>query len=192
MDIKVAVGVPHTGMVHAKFAMSLAQVLAYSTVTGIPTMLIDQKTSLIQKGRHEIVAKALEMDASHVLFLDSDMVFPMSIIEILLSHKTEIVGCDYRRTVPPHENTAKGKTKVKTMSGATAVTMLGTGCLLIDIDVFRSLGEPYFKSEWTAASGWQSEDYNFCLRASLLGYTVYCDYDASKEIIHIGQEGYMV
>jgi len=183
--MKVAVGVPYKTMVHGKFAFSLAQVVAYSTVRGIPVMLIDQTTSIIEKGRHEIVEKALELEATHVLFLDSDMVFPMDILERLLASGKEIIGCDYPKTTPPHGRTSRGRQRDGTVED------IGTGCLLVDLRVFRMIGTPYFKVEWDAGRGeFQGEDYNFCLRARLAGFQIYMDKKASKEIVHLGLEGY--
>jgi len=189
----IGIGVPNAGTVLSEFAMSLAQITAFSTAKGIPVVLINQETSIIEKGRHDIVAQALKLGCSHVLFLDSDMIFPMNVLEALLDAKKTIVGANYSTRTEPTRPTAKdlNDKDISWNTGVREVSKLATGCLLVDLQVFEDIGKPYFAVEWSdELNDFVGEDYNFCVRVNLAGYKVFCDHDLSREIVHVGKQGH--
>jgi len=185
--MRVAIAVPHTGTVHAKFAFSLAQMVTYATVSGIEVAMVDAQTSLVPKGRHELVQQAMGAEADAIIFFDSDMVFPMETVAGLVNADKDIIGLNYRRTVPPHDETARNIHK------DGSCDWIGTGGLFINLCVFRDIGVPYFKIDYDKEKDtFQSEDYNFALRARLVGYKIWVHKELSKGVVHIGQEGYVL
>lgn len=187
--MKIALGIPSMDMCHTDFAMSLAMLVSNSShELGI----INEKTSVIQKGRHTIVERALELGADKILFLDTDMVFPRDTIDRLIARDKLIVGCNASTRTAPFKSTAKdldGKYVDIKSDMITKVGYLGTGCLLVDMEVFKKIGKPYFDIKWNDVD-FLNEDYNFCVRAREEGYDIWCDTKMSKEIVHLGQARY--
>ena len=182
----VALGIPSGDMVHADFAMSLAMLCMN---TGSQALLLNARSSLVPLGRNQCVGAAQIMKATHLLFLDSDMIFPADTLARLLIHNKDIVGASYSRRVPPFHPltvTEEGE-HVHITSGLRSVKLLPTGCLLIRLSVFQSLSAPYFN---LAAEGGQlrGEDYYFCEKARAAGFTLWCDGDLSLQLGHIGQK----
>lgn len=184
----VAIGVPSGDMVHADFAMSLANLCRHS---GPPFFLINAKSSLVALGRNQCAAAALLAKATHLFFLDTDMVFPTNTLVRLLQHDKDIVGAVYsQRAAPFHPLgvTKEGEHKHVTR-GLHAMKIIPTGCMLIRMSVFSKIPKPWFN---TVADGEQllGEDYFFCDQARRAGFEVWCDGDLSREVGHIGQKLY--
>jgi hypothetical protein len=194
MSIKIAIGVPSGDMVHADFAMSLARLMSYTMLSKdkIDIILINVKSSIVQKGRHETVLKALKFKVDYLLFLDSDMVFPADVIIRLLDSGMDVIGCNYPTRNTPFKPTCRNKLEQLVNSSDDSITEVGfiaTGCLLINMKVFKKMKAPYFNVEWRGKD-FLGEDYLFCEAARKLGYSVFCDNKLSKEIKHIGCAGY--
>lgn len=195
--MRLAIGFPNTGMVHSDFATSLASMVHYSIFHAQDVQfvgLVNMRTSCIEKGRHDIVEMAFSLDADKLLFLDTDMVFPIDTIERLAKYDKEIVGCDYLTRHPPLKNTARDKDKDlidPSRTGLTEVGFLATGCLMVSMCVFKQIGKPYFRVHYDEAhNSFIGEDYIFCERARGEGFRIWCDHDLSKKVQHIGDYRY--
>ena len=163
----------------------------------VPFMLFFATGGYPHLNRTAIVDQALSQDASHVMFIDNDMVFPPNGITTLLSHKKEIVGANYSERRLPLVSTVKfadsngilqdvdGDDIPKTLFPCYA---LGTGFMLIECSVFKKIPKPWFFYEsYTHTDGVtteMTEDVYFCKKAKEYGYTVYCD-----PTIHLGHIG---
>ncbi len=125
--------------------------------------LIVRQGSLIDRNRNEIVRLMLEHPAqfTHLLFLDSDMIFPQHTLKQLLNHQKPVVGGLYFQRVPPFypivfdriqkENQEIEYQFLKSASHLTElhqVGAMGTGCLLVERKVFESMKAPWFAIEW--------------------------------------------
>jgi hypothetical protein len=184
----VALGVPSGDFVNADFAMSLAMLCMNP---GAPVALVNAKSSLVPLGRNQCVGAAQAMKASHLLFLDTDMVFPADTLRRLLAHEKDIVGATYsKRAAPFHPLTiTEGGKLAQVSSGLHRVKLLPTGCLLIRLGVFDQLSAPYFNLE-TEGGQLRGEDYYFCERARAAGFELWCDGDLSSQLGHAGQKIY--
>ncbi|MDE2030235.1 MAG: glycosyl transferase family 2, partial [Alphaproteobacteria bacterium] len=144
-------------------------------------------------GRNQCAGAAQITKATHLLFLDTDMVFPADMLARLLAHDKDIVGATYSQRMPPfHPLTVTGNgSHEHVTSGLQRVRLLPTGCMLIKTRVFDALEKPYFNM---AAENGQlrGEDYYFCEKARAAGIEVWCDGDLSREIGHIGQKIYRI
>ncbi len=186
MENRVAICIPSGDELKADFAMSLAGMVS---VTKTKIGLCNAKSSIVAIGRNLLVGQAQEIKATHMLFLDSDMVFPVNTLDRLLSHKKDIVGCVYSRRVPPiftMGSTRDGKT-VHINSGLHSMAMIPTGCLLIKMSVFDKLDKPYFKGRIDDNGTIIGEDVEFCEQVIKAGYDIWCDVELSPQIGHIGQ-----
>jgi hypothetical protein len=103
--------------------------------------LINSRSSLVAVGRNQCAGAAQIMKASHLLFLDSDMVFPADTLARLLAHNKDIVGATYSKRVPPFHPltvTEEGE-QVQITSGLCRVKLIPTGCLLMRTKIFDAL-----------------------------------------------------
>lgn len=188
----VVIGMTSGDQVFAEFALCIAYMFTYTrekvkwlNLIGV----INERTSLVHKGRNQIIIEAKKLKADSVLFLDTDMTFPCDTLERLAMKKKQIVGCDYMRRRPPFKNTVKeisGSYAPYNATGCREVQYIGTGCLLADLAVFDKIGEPYFDTVYDKEVGFVGEDYRFCERARLAGHQVFCDFDLSKHVGHLG------
>jgi len=182
----VAICVPSGDMVHADFAMNLATLCLNP---GSRACIINAKSSLVALGRNQCVEAALVAGASHVFFIDSDMVFPPDALARLLAHNKDIVGCAYAQRVPnPHPLgvTLEGE-HVNVTAGLRKMKIIPTGCLMIKTSVFAKLEKPWFNTG-VEAGKIVGEDYFFCAAAISAGFEIWCDGDLSRGIGHIGQQ----
>ncbi len=94
----VLIGIPvYGGICYADFMMSLINLTKALEHHKIKYELhIVQNESLITRARNGIVAKFMEnINYSHLLFLDSDLMFEAETILTMLKEKKEIVGASY-------------------------------------------------------------------------------------------------
>ena len=124
----------------------------------------------------------------------------------LMRHDVDIVGANCISRRPPYALTARTEANEwvytsNESSGLEKVGKVGTGVLLVSMEVFKNIEPPWFNLEWFpmghhlhTQEGNQDvllgEDYWFCDVAKKAGYEIYIDHDVSKEVLHIGQFGY--
>ena len=100
--MKIVVGIPSQETVMTTFAISLATLLRGSN-GNLELGIINNRSCSVSGNRNTIVKVAQEIKADYILFLDSDMVFPSTILTTLLSRKKDIVAGLYRKRYPPFE-----------------------------------------------------------------------------------------
>ncbi|MDR3526884.1 MAG: hypothetical protein P4L57_06355 [Rhizomicrobium sp.] len=185
---KIAVCYPSGDMVHADFALALAGLCL--SVHPIETTVVNTKSSIVAEARNIAVQRAQEAGADYLLFLDSDMVFPQTVLHRLLIHQKDIVGAVYTKRVAPYDllGTMLAGAEPPGADGLVEMLRLPTGCLLIRMAVFEKLTRPYFHFAVDEEHGTMlGEDYVFCDRARLAGYRLWADFSLSQEIGHLGQ-----
>jgi glycosyltransferase involved in cell wall biosynthesis len=190
---KVAISFPSGDMVHADFALALAGLC--NSTPPLETPIINNKSSIVAIARNNGIKRAQELETDFILFLDSDMVFPRTTLHRLLLHRKDIVGATYTKRVAPYSilGLALDSTPVCDARGLTEMRHLPTGCLLIRMEVFKSLSQPYFRFLNDEKTGEiMGEDYVFCDRAREAGFGIWCDTTLSQEIGHIGQQIYKI
>ena len=180
-------------MVHADFALALAGLC--NSTPPIETPIVNVKSSIVAIARNNGVARAQELGADYLLFLDSDMVFPRSTLLRLLAYGRDIVGATYLRRTPPFAilGARLAEAPAPDAPGLAEMQHLPTGCLLIRMKVFEAMTRPYFRFRHDETTGDViGEDYDFCDRARELGFRIWCDAALSFEIGHIGQTIYRI
>jgi hypothetical protein len=168
--------------------------------------------------RNVVVQRALHHSAgyTHILFLDADMVWPTDVLlQMLRYHDKGIVSGRYHLKggtfapvammnghVPEGSNTKQyafdvdyrndGKTDA---DGLRKVEIVGMGCTLIPMEVFRTLERPWFYYE-NDDDGWPrvSEDVPFCRNAGEAGFPIYWApaVDCGHATINVVTEGYFI
>ncbi|MDR3374098.1 MAG: hypothetical protein P4L98_10255 [Ancalomicrobiaceae bacterium] len=190
---KVAVCFPSSDIVHADFALCLANLCMFSQNAGLNITVINAKSSIVAEARNSAVRHAQECGADTLLFLDSDMVFPKAALVQLIGHGKDIVGATYCKRVPPYKLLGVMRSEAASDEGGGLVemTLLPTGCMLISMAVFERLSRPYFRFETNEEAGnIRGEDYVFCERAARAGYRVWCDVPLTNQMGHVGQKAY--
>jgi hypothetical protein len=180
-------------MVHADAVACWLMLQHYCLVKGIRHGLVNSKCSLVEVGRNNLVAAAQQIEATHLLFLDSDMMVPPQTLERLMSHGKDIVGATYTKRRGPFDLTHReldGSAGQIGQPGLREVSRIATGCLLINMKVFEKLTKPYFPVMWSPQGECISEDNVFCDRAREQGFGVWLDIDLSQEVQHLGQYSY--
>lgn len=192
--MKIAIVIPSGDMVHTDFAMCLTRLVAASMGTGIQPVIINPKSSLVQKGRWFGVTEALSHDADKVLFIDSDQTFPANALIRLLSHNKKFVSATCRLRQDKVEYAARSENgeriNMSHYTGLRQVTSVGFAFSLIDVELFKKIDEPWFNVIFDNGQ-WVSEDESFCHAAVEYGYETWVDADLTKEIGHIGTKNYI-
>ncbi len=199
MDEKqiVVIGMPATNQVATWFAMDFARLMLYMakrrpSVRVIPMV---SEGSLIPQQRQMLVAAAMQTEATHMMWLDTDMRFPPDTLARLMDRNLDIVGANYSERRPPFRPVAfrnwndmnlRAYTKPDS-TGLERVAAIGSGALLVRMDVYRKLDIPHYLVGWsTAKAAFLGEDMYFCFKAGQDGYEIFVDHDVSQQIKHVG------
>ena len=201
-EFKIAIAFPSHDKVDSLFAHSLAELSAYTAAAllasgaefeyGIKAVY----GTYLHKARTEILKDALKDNVSHLLWVDSDMIFPKDAFIRLMGHGKTIVGANYsQRGLPPDWVAIKQcspgvKCETKNDStGLEKVEAIGFGCVLFDMRVIR---EKLPSDPWFGIGDVYGEDVWFCKKmGEEHGVEIFVDHDLSKEVRHIGTYQYV-
>lgn len=140
------------------------------------------------------------------MFIDSDMMFPHWGIDRLVDRNFDIVGGLYfGRKVPrpialnidPRDRKPKVIGKIESKTEPFQVSIVGTGFMLINMNVFKKVDPPFFYHEKPTEFGLAElpfphnelgEDMVFCLKAQEKGFKVWVD--PTIPLGHIGEHVY--
>lgn len=192
---KLVIGMCSGGTVRAETVMSLIGGIYYLGERGIAANILMQIGGYVALNRNKIVAEAIKANATHLMFLDADMMFDPEAIYQLIEHQKDIIAGNYNVRRDPLSKGASGST-VKMMVDKQIVSLTElpkglfqcyaapTGFMLIRLDIFKKLKKPYFV-EWETPDGLHTtEDIEFCKRANTVNIKIYCDPEI--KIGHIG------
>ena len=193
----IAICVPSGRQVEADMAFSLAGLTAFSA-EHYRLGLFNEKSSVITRAREHLAERAIaHIQPDFILFIDSDLRFPPHALKTLVDQAgpgKDIVCATYKKRSPPFEILGQLKDeKIDLMSQGffhEAMFMPG-GFMLIKTAVFRKLSHPWFfetYDEPNIAGGYMSEDFNFCRKARVNGFSIWCDLKLSEEIGHVGEQ----
>ena len=198
--LNIAVLVPTGGVCRTFFVHSLLALFMHQDhlrerpeVSDLRLTLMLAEMSVIHDNREILVRRALDWGATHVLFLDDDMVFPPDILSQLLGRRLPFVACNYPQRRAPLRFTAldaDASAVLVTDADSTGVvpgSLAGLGVALIAREVLEAVPEPRFLPGWdTEKNGYIGEDFAFCDAARAAGFPVWIDQDASRRIGHLG------
>lgn len=146
--------------------------------------------------RNEVVKEFLDTDCDVLWFLDSDVVPPHHVMDLVALHynKWEAAGAPYpvfmsqpgqeqRQIVftvyEGHNGGGLAPANIP-MEGQKFVDGIATGCIFVKREVFERLNAPYFEFEYDSETRalTKGEDIGFCLKLSKLGIKFYVDFTA--------------
>lgn len=187
----VLVGILHVDNVTMAWALGLRNLIIPGGILPVTGMPYDMS-------RNVICMRALEVGASHVFMLDSDVICPPDTILRLISHGQPFISGVYSRRSPPHAVPVMLKngqwiTKYP-RNRVIEVDLVGSGCLLIRRDFLERIPPQRAGHHWFS---WQvdmkgtlpeneclSEDFTLCRHAQKHGYKVLVD--TGIQCKHIG------
>lgn len=191
-QIKLAIGIPNTGVIKASTVFCLIRM-----IKALPCdySVIFQQGCIVHQNRENIVKEAIKQKCTHLLFIDSDMFFEADAVMTLLGRDKDIVGVNsHLRKFPITSTIQMPEEKKLTLKedhpdGFLTVDAVTTAFLLIKLDVFKKLSHPWFfwevDKEGNTVLG---EDYWFCRAAKEVGYDVWVD--LSVKMGHVGDYTY--
>ena len=137
--------------------------------------------------RNNLVDKALQIGATHLMMMDVDQVYHPQTITRLLSHKLPMVGALVHRRYPPFDSLMLKTVEINERrngyvsideweEGALVeVDATGSGCLMFNMDVFRKMPRPWFKASINPDGSVVGEDIHFCQELKAAGYRIFVD-----------------
>jgi glycosyltransferase involved in cell wall biosynthesis len=132
--------------------------------------------------RNNAVREALEMNADHIFFIDHDNVLEPNTLVRLLQYNVPVVGSLYFERKYPHlpliytfeDDYKTARIVYEYPKGLVKVDVIGLGCSLFDINVFKQMPEPWFTYEYKGHT-WGTEDLAFFHKLKDANVGVYID-----------------
>lgn len=165
-----------------------------------PTVYL-KPNSLVYDSRNLLSLYAIENQFDNVLWLDSDMIFPLNTLTKLEAYNMDMVTGLYVKRHEPVEPVLYEKIEEPTRGkdgklianiesynnyprdAFFPVAGCGFGCVLTSTKLLKAVWDTYGPA--FNPYPWASEDISFCHRVNELGYQIYCD--SSVSCGHIGQ-----
>ena len=176
--MKLLIGVPTLDFLHFEFVRSLTDLIMRLNREKVDFEVKFITGTLVYAARDKIACHAINNGFTHVLWLDSDMVFQDSILDDLMfsgkdfvcgrfnARRKPFVSCQFSRLVPL-ERVEDYPTDTFEIAGC------GFGCVLTSVDILKKV---QFQNStcFLPMSGF-GEDIAFCIRAREIGVKIYCE-----------------
>lgn len=202
--VDLVIAIPTAGMVRMSFAYSLCGMVSATAARGMPTrpeaelsICMDiVESSVIHTNREQLVKRAIDSGKTHLMFLDDDMTFEPTVLEIMLGRRQAVVCTNYLIKTAKPEFVAVGLdgSRIPTTERSTGLQPIaysGFGCSLFEVAVFKRTPQPWFLPKFDPASSTYTTEDNPCYeRLREVGATVYLDHDASKLLSHVGSRAW--
>lgn len=193
---RVLIGIATYNSIHVETTASLLNLYRNCKT---PVQIRFTPYTYIHVARSSLLTKAIELNATHLMFIDSDMIFNSTDLDKLVAQDKDIIGGLYHKRVAPHSPVIyrqKGKELkvIKKIPKETfPVDVIGMGFTLIKMSVFKNMEPPFFyyanPQEFNLKPSTLfdlGEDTTFCLKARKTGHKIWCDPNVA--LTHIGQE----
>lgn len=196
---KISICVPCRDSVHSGFAYDLARLMQLSTQLDISAQLHFNCGTIITNLREALLREAVAAGSSHLLWLDSDMMFPPDTLERLLAHQLPVVAANYATRTSPHKTVAYADITDWTSylihaaddPALIEVQAVGMGCMLVDLSVVEDLPSPVFELLWQPDSqDHLGEDFVFCAKLRAQGNAIMIDTALSRDLLHLGTKAF--
>ena len=193
-SVKVSICVPCRDTVHAAFAFDLAKLMQHCQLIETEVTPHFCIGTLIVNQRDQLAEMALAAGSTHILWLDSDMMFPPDTVQRLLAHDAPIVAGNYVTRQYPHKTVAythmhdwRSYVINTGKQDPISVAAVGMGCMLVNTAVIREMPRPRFQTMWIPETDdHMGEDFYFCSRAKELGFDILIDDALSCDLQHLG------
>lgn len=196
MDVRLAVGVPNSGSVKVDTVRGLISLVG-ELGGELPLNFLFHGGCYVHKNRETLVKQAIEYNYTHLLFVDTDMVWEAGSAKKLLDAKKPIIGANYNERRLPLRSTVKVANKKdeiiaydtsKFPDKPVRVHSIATGFMLIDLSIMKDVPKPWFFFDTKEGEFNMGEDIWFCEQVKKAGYDIWCE--PTIKIGHIGEYRY--
>jgi len=190
--MKLSICIPARDQVHTVFARSLAYLTGKLTEKNIDYELHIVSSSVISESRTRLANEALDANATHMLWLDTDLHFPPTVVDKFLRHNKDIVAANYSTRYSPYQSVAftnpnNIEERLNATSGMHKVWAVGMGCMMTKAEVFSKIPKPWFAHQYNKdTDNFSGEDIYFCNQAYDNDIQIWIDADVSMQMAHIG------
>ena len=204
MDLRIAVVVPSGPTWVADFATSLISMIGYFTNTPVKgyrtesIRVLNIKGSVLPTSRLNGLKAAKAIDASHLLFVDSDHTFPPDMLHQLLHWHKDVVAVNCVTKSLPATTTARTFNPKNTQGDIIysdpekkglldRVWRVGTGVMLLSKKAYMQIPHDSFAMTYKPdADTYQGEDWTMCEALDNAGVPIYVDHGLSRQVGHVG------
>lgn len=179
--MKLLIGIPTHDFIHVEFVKCLMALLDQLKRDGVDYTLDIDSGTLVYIARERISNKAINEGYSHVLWLDSDMVFQPTILDdLMFSGKSFVTGVYHARrkghascifkSIDIHKGVERFE---EYPNEAFRIAGCGFGCVLIETDILKAV--TLNKGPCFLPMAGYGEDLAFCKRATEMGFEIWCE-----------------
>lgn len=187
--MKLLIAIPTLDYIHVNFMECLLKLTKELTERGVDYEVKIKSGTLVYLAREELTSYALGFEFTHVLWLDSDMIFTEDIIDDLFDTEKDFVcgvfharrpgfqSCIFKSLTPPERYTCREYplNTFKIEGCGMAATLIKTEILKAVRDEFGTCFTPAYNL---------GEDLAFCKRALMKGFEIWCE--PTVRVGHIG------
>lgn len=189
--MKLLIAIPTLDFMHTEFVKSLLNLTKQLNEEGIPYEVKIISGTLVYLAREEIVSYALGYEFTHVLWLDSDMVFDGDVFDNLYELGKDFAtaifharrpghqSCIFKSLVPPERYKWNEYPDVPFL-----IKGCGMASTLTSTKVLKEVRD-HFGNCFTPAYN-LGEDLAFCKRADELGFEIWCE-----PFVRVGHIGHL-
>lgn len=202
MSKNILIATPCTETVSAYYNTSLVEALQYLQMRSGELEDIKYSyqafftSSSSLETKSNIVKYAKKIEATHIIWVNSNMLFPMETFFQLISHNKDFVAVNYSTNRAPFKFTALSKkddknfdivSTIEETTGLQKVSAVKMGLCITSISCFDDNEKPWFNFTYneTEDDYLIDDDYTFCLSIEDK-VDIHVDHDLSKSVRHIG------
>ena len=206
-ELKIVIVIPSMTHWHAEFAMSLIGLMSYFQNTRVGNsrvqsiQVVNKRGSILPNLRLQGLKAAKELEATHLLWLDSDHSFAPDLLNRLLAHEKDVVAANCAVKTLPSMPTArsfdpldpKGQPVYTDWNshGLQRVWRIGTGIMLMSSRAFLQIPHSAFAMTYVESTdSYRGEDWGICEALQEVGCPIFIDHDVSNACTHIGNFHY--
>ena len=205
MSRHIGIAIPCQDQVDAWFTHDLCRAMAHHAFA-FPDdnlTLSMHQSAFLAEARNVLVKELIEAGADFVVFLDSDMRFPPTLLNDLCSHDLPVVAANCAKRRRPISATARKEnpddpSKLDAVwpdpdkrEGIEKIAVVGTAVMAVKAEVFFEIAFPWFNTPWHPEDQrFVGEDLFFCAQLKTAGIGLYIDHGVSWQVGHIGQYEY--
>lgn len=186
--MSIAILIPSGEDWKARFGQSVSSLTGFLGLHKIPHETINTMGSILPYSRHVLFEMAIGGGHKYALCLDSDMVFPMNLVD-MMKHDKPIVACNYVTGKPCRFVSHDMDGNVMDSRGKTGIeqaSKIALGCALVNLEYIKKLPKPWFQFGYDPADNrFTGEDYYFSELCAANNIDLWVDHDLSQEVKHI-------
>lgn len=165
--VNIVIGIPSQDTVPVKFMLNLIALISYTkaNLDKVDDITLALKTGIrTDRNRNVILKETLEKgDVDYILWLDTDMIYPVDIIVryLMIKGGFDVIGCMYFKRVAPHDPVVYVRSKKEIpgrdklynavdpasfkFNNVYPVDGVGYGGMMVNMKVYDKLGD----KKWT-------------------------------------------